>query len=95
MSDMFEDDDFVEQTGLIFIGNGYDIYELYEKEDSNGVCFLYGFYEIKNKGYIIGKANNKEDLSTNLSCIAIMRTKGMHRFAGAKVRGMKNWLYLN
>ena len=93
---MEEDDDFlIVHTGLLFLGNGYDLFELYEKEDNEGVIFFYGMYDIKNRGYIIGKANNKEDLSTNLSCIAIMRKRGMHRFAGAKVRVLKNWLYLN
>ncbi len=92
---MFEDDFELVKTGLIFLGNGYDIYELYEKEDSNGVCFLYGFYEKKNKGYIIGKANSKEELSTNLSCVAKMRKRGMHRFRGALIEVLKYKLYLN
>ena len=95
MSDIFEHDFELVKTGLIFLGNGYDIYELYEKENNEGDSYFYGLYDIKNIGYIIGKANSKEDLSTNLSCIALMRKRGMHRFAAAKVRMRKHWLFLN
>ena len=96
MSDMFEDDFKLVNTGLISLGdNRYDIYELYEKEDSEGVNFFYGIYEIKNRGFIAGLADSKEKLSTNLSCIARMRKKGLHRFVGARVRIKRIWLFLN
>ena len=94
---MEEEDDFeIVETGLIFLGNNrYDIYEIYEKEDNEGDCFFYGIYEIKNRGFISSRADSKEELSTNLSCIAKMRKRGIHRLVGAKVRMRNHWLYLN
>ena len=91
---MFEDDFKLVNTGLISLGdNRYDIYELYEKEDSEGVNFFYGIYEIKNRGFIAGQADNKEELSHNLSSIARMRNKKMHRFVGARVRIREHWFF--
>ena len=97
---MEEDDEFdfeLVETGLISMGNNrYDLFELYEKEDSSeGVCFFYGLYEIKNRGYVIGRSYNKEELARNLSSIAKMRNMKIHRFVGAKVRIRKHWLFLN
>lgn len=94
---MEEDDDFeLVEMGLITLGNNrYDIYELYEKENNEGNCFFYGKYEIKSQGYILGQSTTKEKLSTNLSCLAKMRQRGIHRFVGAKVRIKRIWLFLN
>ncbi len=94
---MEEDDDFeLVETGLITLGkNRYDIFELYEKQDFEGNYFFYGIYDMKNRGFIAGLADSKEKLSQNLSCIARMRNKGMHRFRGALVKVLKYRLYLN
>ena len=94
---MFEDDDFeILHTGLICLGyNRFDLFELYEKKDKEGNDFLVGKYEIKTKGYILGQSTTKEKLSHNLSCIAKMRKKGIHRFVGARVRIKRIWLFLN
>ena len=92
-----EDDDFeLVETGLIFLGNNrYDLYELYRKMDDDSNDFVFGIYDIKNKGFISSRADSKEELSTNLSSIARLRNKKMHRFVGAKVRVKRIWLYLN
>ena len=92
-----EDDDFqLVETGLISLGNNrYDLFELFEKNDSEGNNFFYGKYDIKNRGFIAGLADNKEKLSTNLSCIARMRQKGLHRCRAAQVKLLKYRLYLN
>ena len=94
---MEEEDDFeLVETGLICLGNNrYDLFELYEKEGNEGVIFFYGKYDIKSRGFISGQADSKEELSTNLSCIAKLRKKGLHRFVGAKVRIRKHWIFLN
>ena len=93
---MFEDDFELVNTGLISLGdNRYDLFELYEKENNEGDSYFYGLYDIKNRGFIAGQADNKEELSHNLSSIAKLRKKGMHRFVAAKVRIRKHWLFLN
>ncbi len=92
-----DDDDFqLVQMELITLGkNRYDIFELYKKEDNEGDCYFYGIYDIKNRGFIAGRANRKEELARNLSSIAKMRKRGLHRFVGARVRIGKHWLFLN
>ena len=93
---MVDDDDFsLVELGLISYGkNRYDVYELYRKTDDLGNDFVYGKYDEK-KGFIVGRSKTEENLSYNLSIIAKMRQRGLHRLTGAQVKVFKNRLYLN
>ncbi len=92
-----EDDDFeLVQLGLISFGrNRYDVYELYRRTDDDGNDFVYGKYELNKKSFIAGRSHTEENLSYNLSCIARMRQKGLHRCRAAQVKLLKYRLYLN
>ncbi len=91
-----EDDFELVQIGLIALNNGrYDIFDLYRLNDNDGSDYVYGVYAIKKWHIIIGRADNVDQLSRNLSAIAVFSEKGLNQPRGVSINVFYKDLYFN
>ena len=70
-----EEDDFrlVEQGLISYKNKLFDLYDLYRTKDEEGNHFVFGRYEVKNDGLIVGRAVKEEILSYKMSILFEMR----------------------